>query len=69
MDTFKVFKKDRKGGRKMNEKFIAIEIELFDYLDKHFPKGKSKLRGQAIVLIALAKEYSIQERALQEEKK
>ena len=27
-----------------------------EYLDKEFPKGKTKFRGQAIVLLALARE-------------
>ena len=32
------------------DKFVSIATEL---LDKHFPKGKCKERGQALVLIAL----------------
>ena len=30
-----------------------ISKEAEKYLDKYFPKGKSKLRGEALVLIAL----------------
>jgi len=36
------------------EKEMIKEIE--EYLDKEFPKGKTKFRGQAMVLLALARQ-------------
>lgn len=32
----------------------ALKEALFDLIDKHFPKGKCKERGQAMVLVAEA---------------
>ena len=34
---------------------MTIELTAEDYLDKEFPKGETKLRGQAMVLLVLAK--------------
>ena len=43
------------------KKMVVSREQLFnkinDYLDEHFPKGKSKLRGHALVLIGLATIY------------
>lgn len=34
---------------------MTKELTAEDYLDKEFPKGETKFRGQAMVLLALAK--------------
>ena len=46
------------------EKKTMTEYSAEEYLDEKFPKGKSKLRGEAMVLLALAKQEE-QERILQ----
>ena len=42
-------------------KTINEQIEDEEYLDEKFPKGKSKLRGEAMVLLALARRRGKQE--------
>lgn len=45
---------------KLKEKTNEVELIEFgkdmDYLDEQFPKGKTKFRGQAMVLLAFARE-------------
>ena len=45
------------------EKFILDEDSITDeeYLEQEFPKGKTKFRGQAMVLLALARQQGKQE--------
>ena len=43
----------------MNKKVIEAENRVLDYLDKKFPKGKDKRRGEVLVIIALAKEMGV----------
>ena len=42
-------------------KTINEQTEDEEYLDEKFPKGKSKLRGEAMVLLALARRKGKQE--------
>ena len=37
-----------------------LEYELQDKLEEYFPKGCTKYRGKALVLIAMAKELGVQ---------
>ena len=45
----------------METKTIPQMIEDEKYLDEKFPKGKSKLRGEAMVLLTLARRRGKQE--------
>ena len=44
----------------VNKQVQKLESDLWDKLEEYFPKGESKERGKAIVLIALAKEMGVQ---------
>lgn len=48
-------------AKNIKSKETEFKEEDIEYLDKEFPKGKTKFRGQAMVLLALAREQGKQE--------